>query len=428
MRNAHGQGRLCQRTPKSTKIQPPHNESLYERFFYGTQIETIREIVFDRRLNMITQFKKSCSRGRVMETKKQQLGTQGRTQQTGREDVAATSLQRSPRENQRQSRSQSMHNGRGRAVRDRGTSRLATGLGWFSIGFGLAELLAPGTVANIAGVSKKHTRLIRLYGLREIATGVGIFSQRRPSEALWSRVAGDALDLATLGNALTSQEAKRGRVAFATASVLGVTALDLMCAQQLSKGRQGIHARSSIIVNRTPDEVYQFWRDFTNLPHFMRHLESVEDFGDGRSHWVAKGLGGISVAWDAEIVADIPGEVITWRSRDKSDVQNAGGVRFELAPGRRGTIVKVNIEYNPPGGVVAATIAKLFGEEPEQQLEEDLQRFKQVMEVGEVVISDATLFGAGYMEQRPAQPPSLSELEQASNQLPVKPTARAASR
>src|SRR5258705_8196562 len=333
MRNAHGQGRLCQRTPKSTKIQPPHNESLYERFFYGTQIETIREIVFDRRLNMITQFKKSCSRGRVMETKKQQLGTQGRTQQTGREDVAATSLQRSPRENQRQSRSQSMHNGRGRAVRDRGTSRLATGLGWFSIGFGLAELLAAGTVANIAGVSKKHTRLIRLYGLREIATGVGIFSQRRPSEALCSRVDGDALDLVIMGTALTSQEAKRGRAAFATASVLGVTALDLMCAQQLSKGRKGIHARSSIIVNRTPDEVYEFWHNVTNLPRFMRHLESVGDLGDGRSRWLAKGPAGISVVWDAEIVADIPGEVISWRSLDKSDVQNAGAVRFELPAG-----------------------------------------------------------------------------------------------
>src|SRR5258705_6364945 len=202
-----------------------------------------------------------------METKKQQLGTQGPTQRSGREDAAATPLQRSHRENQRQSRSQFMHNGSrlGRGARDRGTARLATGLGCFSIGFGLAELLAPGTVANIAGVSKKHTRLIRLYGLREIATGVGIFSQRRPSEALWSRVAGDALDLATLGNALTSQEAKRGRVAFATASVLGVTALDLVCAQQLSKGRKGIHARSSIIVNRTPDEVYEFWHNVTNL-------------------------------------------------------------------------------------------------------------------------------------------------------------------
>lgn len=365
-----------------------------------------------------------------METKKQQLGTQGRTQRSGREDAAATPLQRSPRENQRQSRSQSMHNGsrRGRAALDRGTSRLATGLGCFSIGFGLAELLAPGTVANIAGVSKKHTRLIRLYGLREIATGVGIFSQRRPAEALWSRVAGDALDLTTLGAALTAPEAKRGRVAFATASVLGVTALDLMCAQQLNKGRKGIHARSSIVVNRTPDEVYQFWRDFTNLPRFMRHLESVGDLGDGRSRWLAKGPAGISVVWDAEIVADIPGEVISWRSLDKSDVQNAGAVRFELAPGKRGTIVKVNIEYNPPGGVVAATIAKLFGEEPEQQLDEDLQRFKQVMEVGEVVVSDATLFGAGYREQRPAQPPSRGELEEASNQLPAKPTAHAAGR
>jgi uncharacterized membrane protein len=96
--------------------------------------------------------------------------------------------------------------------------------------------------------------------------------------------------------------------------------------------------------------------------------------------------------------------VITWRSLENSDVDNAGAVRFEPAPGRRGTIIKVNIQYNPPGGMAGAAVAKLFGEEPNQQLEDDMRRFKQVMEVGEVVVSDATVFGAGYFDQRPAQP------------------------
>ena len=173
--------------------------------------------------------------------------------------------------------------------------RLARGLGWFSVGLGMTELLAPRAIASISGVSNTHTGLIRLYGLREIASGIAIFAQEKPAEAMWSRVAGDALDLMSLGMASTSPDAKRGRVTFATANVLAVTALDVMCAKQLSNGNQGIHAKGSCIVNRTPEEVYNFWRNFENLPRFMRHLESVEDLGDGRSHWAAKGPAGMRV-------------------------------------------------------------------------------------------------------------------------------------
>ena len=110
--------------------------------------------------------------------------------------------------------------------------QLAQGLGWFSLGLGLAEFLAPRGVAKIAGVDPKHTGLIRMFGLREIASGVGIFMQRKPVEALWSRVAGDALDLACLGAAFASPSSKKGRLAFATASVLGVTVADVLCAKQ----------------------------------------------------------------------------------------------------------------------------------------------------------------------------------------------------
>src|SRR5690349_12908058 len=292
--------------------------------------------------------------------------------------------------------------------------KLARGLGWFSIGLGLTELLAPKAIAKICGVSNAHTGLIRVYGLREIAAGVMIFSQKNPAAGMWSRVAGDALDLATLGKAFASPSASKGRVAFATANVAVVTALDLIAAKQLStNGSQGVHAKASCVVNRTPEEVYGFWRDFENLPRFMKHLESVEDRGDGRSRWVAKGPAGSNVEWEATIIADVPGEVITWRSLEGSDVDNAGAVRFERAAGGRGTIVKVNIEYNPIGGVIGAAVAKLFGEEPEQQMDDDLRRFKQVLEVGEVVVSDATLLGTGYMEQRPGQPASARELESA---------------
>ena len=290
--------------------------------------------------------------------------------------------------------------------------RLAKGLGWFSIGLGLAELLAPRAIANISGVSNKHTGLIRLYGLREIGSGITIFAQEKPTEGVWSRVVGDAIDLASLGVAATNPNAKIGRVAFATANVMAVTALDVMCAMQLSNGKNhGIHASGTCIVNLPPDEVYNFWRDFQNLPRFMRHVESVTDLGDGRSHWKVKGPAGMEVEWDATIIADVPGEVITWRSLENSDVDHAGAVRFERAAGGRGTIVKVNFEYNTVGGVIGAAVAKLFGEEPEQQLDDDLRRFKQVLEVGEVVVSDATLLGTGYMSQRPGQPASAKELE-----------------
>jgi len=290
--------------------------------------------------------------------------------------------------------------------------QLARGLGWFSLGLGLAEVLAPGAVAKVAGV-RGGTGLIRLLGLREIAHGLSIFTQgRRPAGALWARVAGDAIDLACLGAAFASPDASKGRVAFATANVLAVTALDVLCAQQLAGDGNGgakpergaIPVNKSIVVNASPEEVYTFWRDFENLPRFMRHLESVSVTGDGRSHWVAKAPAGRTVEWDAEITEDRPNQLIAWRSLEGADVQNSGSVRFEQAAGGRGTVVKVEIDYRPPGGAAGALVARLFGEEPDGQLQTDLRRFKQVLEVGEVVVSDGTLLGEGYNEQRPAQP------------------------
>ena len=296
-------------------------------------------------------------------------------------------------------------------VENLNAEKLARGLGWFSIGLGLAELLAPQGVAKIAGV-RGNTGLIRLFGLREIASGIAIFTQgRRPAAAVWSRVAGDALDLAALGAAFSSPDSDKGRVAFATANVLAVTALDVLCAQQLSGGRGAAakggatRVRKSLIINRPPEELYQFWRDFENLPRFMQHLESVRVTGEGRSHWVAKAPAGTTVEWDAEITEDRPNELIAWRSLEGADVENAGSVRFEPAPGNRGTIVRVEIEYNPPGGALGAAVAWLFGEEPGQQAQDALRCFKQVMETGEVVLSEGTVYSNGLLTQRPAQPP-----------------------
>ncbi|MBV9081355.1 MAG: SRPBCC family protein [Acidobacteriaceae bacterium] len=287
---------------------------------------------------------------------------------------------------------------------------LANGLGWFSIGLGVAELLVPGKLADLIGVTDKNGNrtLLRAYGLREIAAGIGILSQSRPTAWVWARVAGDVVDLASLGAALVSDDTSRARVSAAAAAVAGVTALDVICAQQLSQssstnetGTNRLHVTSTIIVDRSPEEVYAFWRDIKNLPTFMSHVKSVEMTGDNRSHWKVEGPMRKTVEWDAEMMDDEPGKRLAWRSLEGSDVEHSGSVTFERATGGRGTLVTVSMQYAPPGGNVTAMVSKLFRAEPGQQIEEDLRALKQVMETGEVIKSDASI----HRGMHPAQPP-----------------------
>jgi uncharacterized membrane protein len=306
----------------------------------------------------------------------------------------------SSRHNQRDSSYDSPKNG--------AEENMANALGWFSIGLGLAELVAPSKMARLIGVDEdKNRTMLRAYGVREIAAGVGILSQPRPAGWLWGRVAGDMLDLASLGSALAAGSSNRARVATATAMVLGITALDLHCSRQLSRdsesdsGSGKVQVKKSLAINKPIEEVYGFWRDFTNFPRFMKYLESVEVNG-GRSHWKVLGPGGKTFEWDAEIVEDQPNSVISWRSLEGSDIDNSGSVRFERAPGGRGTIVRVDLRYAPPGGVISASIAKLFGKEPGQEIEYDLRCFKQIMETGEVVQSDASIHPGMHAAQPPA--------------------------
>ncbi|MBV9404327.1 MAG: SRPBCC family protein [Acidobacteriaceae bacterium] len=294
------------------------------------------------------------------------------------------------------------------------SERLANGLGWFSVGLGLAEVAAPGKLAELIGIrDKSATRaMLRVYGLREIAAGVGILSQTQPATWLWGRVAGDILDLSTMGSAFASRHTDRARLGTATAAVLGVTALDVLCAQQLSRSAEvsgnGAHGRpdagtrvtKTIITNRAPEEAYGLWRELTNLPKFMSHLESVQVTGDKRSHWVAKVPGGKTVEWDAETVADEPNRRIAWRSLEGSDIQHSGSVEFEAVPHGRGTLVRVEIDFSPRGGAIGAAIAKLFRAAPKLHLEQDLRAFRQLLETGEVVQSDASI----HPGMHPAQP------------------------
>ena len=147
---------------------------------------------------------------------------------------------------------------------------------------------------------------------------------------------------------------------------------------------RGIRVEKTVTINSTPEQLYAFWRNFENLPRFMDHLESVTVIDSKRSHWVAKGPARIKAEWDAEIINEIPNELIGWRSIEGSRVDNAGSVHFTRASGGRGTEVQVVLRYDPPAGLLGAAFAKLFGEDPAFQIQEDLRRLKELVETGEV--------------------------------------------
>jgi uncharacterized membrane protein len=147
------------------------------------------------------------------------------------------------------------------------------------------------------------------------------------------------------------------------------------------------------IQNKSAEELYTFWHDFENLPTFMKHLKSVTVMSDTRSHWVANAPLGNSVEWDAEIVNDRQNQLISWASLAGADVENTGFVRFQAAPPGRGVEVKVVMEYSLPGGGLTAAIAKVFGENPEQQIGDDLRRFKMLMETGELATTEGQSCG-----------------------------------
>lgn len=276
--------------------------------------------------------------------------------------------------------------------RNKKNDMLTQGLGWFSVALGAAELILPGGLASLVGV-RKHRMLFRLLGLRELASGIGILTRKNSTPWLWSRVAGDAMDLALLGTALTSPGTKQARVATAAAAVAGVAVLDVMASKEHSRNGNGVAGaaeqhltvKKSVIIDRSAQELYQFWRNFENLPQVMYHLDSVRVTDGNHSHWVAKAPGGTQVEWDAELTEDIPYERIAWRSLPGSDVDSEGVVRFERAPGGRGTMVTVEMNYNPPAGGVGAVVAKLFRKDPQAEVKDSLRCFKQLMETGLVV-------------------------------------------
>jgi uncharacterized membrane protein len=286
--------------------------------------------------------------------------------------------------------------------------KIANALGWFSLGLGAAEIAAPGTIASLAGVRTDSggRALLRspAYGMREAATGVGLLTQPDKSSWLWTRVMGDAIDIGTLIWALGSRRNDRKRVAAALVAVIGVTAVDVLCAQKLSGSSAKTTGTStiarSIWINKPAEEAYSFWRRFENLPLFMRHLESVQVIDDSTSRWRATGPLGQSYEWKARLEQDEPNRRIAWRSVEGSEINNSGVVSFEEGAGGRGVVVHVTISYQPPAGHAGEVVAKLLGKNPQGMIAEDLRAFKQTLETGEVIYSDASI----HPVMHPAQP------------------------
>jgi uncharacterized membrane protein len=213
--------------------------------------------------------------------------------------------------------------------------------------------------------------------------------------AAWglSRMSLPGLFIAAVGGALVHR-GYTGQCALYNA--IGVdTAHDLQSAAPEDYFERGIHLEESVTIDKTPTELFEFWRNFENLPRFMHNLESVQIRDEKSSHWVAKGPAGKRVEWDAQIINEVPGELIAWTTIGSNEVQNAGSVRFVPSRSGRGTEVKVVMDYLPPAGRLGRALAVILGKDPRQQVKNDLRRFKQFMETGEIATTQGQPAGAG---------------------------------
>jgi uncharacterized membrane protein len=267
-------------------------------------------------------------------------------------------------------------------VRD-ADARMGRGLGWISIGLGLAEIVAPQTVAQMIGV-QPHPVLLRLLGVREVVSGVGLLTQPEAQGWRWARVAGDALDLALLGGSAVQEGSDRRRIARAAMAVIGVTAVDVAAgvrsrARTAKADRAGLHA--VVTIDRSPEECYLAWLDLEILARVMSLVTSIQSTGENRTRWTAEGLNGEPFEWESEYTERTPNERIAWRTLPGSKFQSSGRVTFEPAPGNRGTIVR--FEVNLEGGHGLA--GRLFGK---VKVRKDLHRFKQLLETGTIPTTD----------------------------------------
>lgn len=289
----------------------------------------------------------------------------------------------------------------------------ARNLGWFSLGLGLAQVLAPRKVAGLIGIHDdgKSDAVMRLVGLRELGAALAVLTPANPSPGLWARVAGDAIDLTLLGRALGSSRSDRNRVLFAIASVLGISVVDLMASLRVAQepsntfeARQArpVRATAAITINAPATEVYRWWEGFQQAPRFIQNAASIEITGARTSRWTVSAPAGVTAAWDVEVTESSSNEQISWRTGEGSPLTGTGKVRFRPAPRNQGTEVIFEAELQLPGGELGKTIGGILAQAFGTQLGNDLRRLKQFIELGEVVQSDDSVVPG----PSPAQPPA----------------------
>jgi hypothetical protein len=277
---------------------------------------------------------------------------------------------------------------------DRGApdpAALTTGLGWFSIGLGTTQLLAPGRVNRLIGVrdDPKSRLAQRFVALQELTAGAAILTRGRPVEWLWGRTAGDVLHLTMLGRAFKGRREDGARLAGAIASVLGCFGIDAYAASRLSSDpattRKDVpmQGKASITVGDDREEVQRRWRAFVESP-------------DSGSR-----LGRLAIGNEE------PGRLTEWRTTEDARAKAAGVARFVTAPGGRGTEIHVSFEFEVPAGALGEAVLKVIGDDPQQLVRDDLRRFKQIVEAGQISRSDGAPTGSSAKlqpKQRPAQP------------------------
>jgi uncharacterized membrane protein len=276
---------------------------------------------------------------------------------------------------------------------------LIRGLGWFGVTLGVAELAVPRLIASAIGVDRDGPApmILRAVGVREIVSSSAVLVRPDHPAPRWARVLGDAIDIGLLGLALGSPGTGKRRLAVALGMVAGVTALDVIAARRQGRARHPLPVIAAVTINKSPMEVYAFYRRLEQLPQFMNYLVSVEQHADRRSTWTARLPIGGTVQWEAELVEDRPGQVLSWRSVEGSQVQTRGRVTFTRAPGRDMTEVRIEMQLGVFGRSPSLELARLFAR---PQVKGDLRRLKQVLETGEVLRSDASV----HRLPHPAQP------------------------
>jgi uncharacterized membrane protein len=286
---------------------------------------------------------------------------------------------------------------------------LGRGLGWLSLLLGSGGRFAPSALGAAIGLPGRNA-LLRAAGARELIAGIGLLTQQQRKPWLWARVAGDVLDLTLLGMTAIAADraARRRRSLTALTTVAAVTAVDVLASLRASRTPLApLHASrrfraigdevigESVTLNKTPLECYQQWRQLEQLPRFMWTLESVRPLDERRSHWTLAGSHRTRLEWDAEITHDVPGERLAWRSLPNEQIAHAGVVRFAPAPGGRGTVVHLVAHYRLLAGAPwAPRLESMLTHSAGARLREELRRFKQLLETGEIATTEGQSHGA----------------------------------